>query len=114
MFVYISQQQVPKFVGTVLKKSDMSKEETSTSPNWMESYVQKINGRIESNPSLDHYLTLLENNIHLNKSTILVLLVALLALSLVSGTGSQLICTLIGCLYPAYASIKPLGKFFSI
>ena len=92
----------------------MSKEETSTSPNWMESYVQKINGRIESNPSLDHYLTLLENNIHLNKSTILVLLVALLALSLVSGIASQLICTLIGCLYPAYASIKALGKFFSI
>ena len=82
----------------------------------MDSYLQKLEKWIEETPTLDRYLTILEQHLHVKKTIILAILSAILVLSLASGFASQLVCTSIGCLYPAYASIKALGNicFFVI
>ena len=78
----------------------------------MDSYLQKLEKWIEENPTLNRYLTILEQTLKVKKTIILAILGAILILSLASGFASQLVCTSIGCLYPAYASIKALGKKF--
>ena len=79
----------------------------------MDSYLQKLEKWIEENPTLNRYLTILEQTLKVKKTIILAILGAILILSLASGFASQLVCTCIGCLYPAYASIKALGKIIS-
>jgi len=74
----------------------------------MDSYLQKLEKWIEENPTLNRYLTILEQTLKVKKTIILAILGAILILSLASGFASQLVCTSIGCLYPAYASIKAL------
>ena len=76
----------------------------------MDSYLKKLEKWIEETPTLDRYLTILEQHLRVKKTLILAILSAILVLSLASGFASQLVCTSIGCLYPAYASIKALGN----
>ena len=80
------------------------------STNWMEPHLLKIKAKIEEHPSLDHHLTILEGHLRISKATIALIFGGLLALALASGVASQLICTAVGCLYPAYCSIKALGN----
>ena len=79
----------------------------------MDSYLKKLEKWIEETPTLDRYLTILEKHLRVKKTLILAILSGILVLSLASGFASQLVCTSIGCLYPAYASIKALGKIIS-
>ena len=80
------------------------------STNWMAPHLQKIKAKIEEHPSLDHHLTILEGHLRISKAAIALIFGGLLALALASGVASQLICTAVGCLYPAYCSIKALGN----
>jgi len=88
--------------------SAAASDNNNESTNWMEPHLRKIKAKIEEHPSLDHHLTILEGHLRINKATIALIFGGLLALALASGVASQLICTAVGCLYPAYCSIKAL------
>lgn len=72
--------------------------------------VSKIETWIESNEKLDQILTQIEEKIKVKKAYIAIASAIFLALWLGSGHAGQLICNLIGVLYPSYASIKAIGK----
>jgi len=77
----------------------------------MEAFTQPIMNKMESmiqHPTVDHYLTILESKTKVKKFYLAYGIVGVLALWLAFGFGAQLLCNLIGFVYPAYCSIKAL------
>merc|ERR1712126_736408 len=77
----------------------------------MEAFTQPIMNKMESlieHPTVDHYLTILESKTKVKKFYLAYGIVGVVALWLAFGFGAQLLCNLIGYVYPAYCSIKAL------
>ena len=82
--------------------------------NMFETQLKKLEVLIESNEKMDQYLTKLEEKTKVKKTYIAIILIALVILWLGSGHAGQLVCNLIGFMYPAYSSIKAIGKIFTL
>jgi len=77
----------------------------------MESIVQPVKDRMEKliqHPTIDHYLTILESKTKVKKFYLAYGILSVLVLWLAIGWGAQLLCNMIGFVYPAYRSIKAL------
>jgi len=78
----------------------------------MESLYKPVMDRFDrlvlQNPTVDHYLTMLESKVGVKKYYLAYGLIGLTACWLMFGYGAALLCNLIGFLYPAYCSIKAL------
>ena len=79
----------------------------------LEPHIKKVGDLIQSTPKMelmDQILTKMEEKTEVKKVYIKVIFMALVVLWFVSGHAGQLVCNFIGFLYPAYASIKAIGK----
>ena len=85
-----------------------------TSNNFVELYLAKFQAFIEANESLDSILTPLAEKTKLKKVYIALAGAVFVLAGLASGHLGQLLCTLIGVTYPAYASIKAIGKAYTL
>jgi len=77
----------------------------------MEAFIQPIKEKMEKliqHPTVDHYLTIIESKTKIKKFYLAYGIAGLLALWLAFGFGAQLVCNMIGFVYPAYCSIKAL------
>jgi len=77
----------------------------------MDSMIQPLKDRMEKliqHPTIDHYLTILESKTKVKKFYLAYGIVSFLALWLAIGWGAELLCNLIGFVYPAYRSIKAI------
>lgn len=82
----------------------------SSSPSFIETQVTRIEELIKQNEKLDQFLSQMEDKIKLKKPYIVIVTSVVLILWLASGHAGQLVCNAIGFVYPAYASIKAIGK----
>ena len=80
---------------------------------FIEDKVNKIDEWIKNNPKLEEYLIPIEEKTKVKKAYLVLIGMAFVVLWLASGHAAQLICNLIGIIYPSYASIKAIGKHFS-
>ena len=78
--------------------------------NMLEPHIKKLEDLIQSNQKIDKILNQMEEKTKVKKVYIAIGLIVLVVLWLGSGHAGQLVCNLIGFLYPAYASIKAIGK----
>ena len=78
----------------------------------LEPHIKKLEDLIQSNPKMDQILIKMEEKTKVKKVYIAIIFIVLVVLWLGSGHAGQLVCNLIGFLYPAYASIKAIGKPF--
>ena len=78
---------------------------------FLEPKLQRIQEWIESNDKLDKVLIPIEEKTGVKKSYQVIIASVLVVLWLASGQAGQLLCNLIGILYPSYASIKAIGIF---
>ena len=80
----------------------------------LEPHIKKLEDLIQSNPKMDQILIKMEEKTKVKKVYIAIIFIVLVVLWLGSGHAGQLVCNLIGFLYPAYASIKAIGKSMKI
>ena len=78
----------------------------------LEPHIKKLEDLIQSNPKMDQILIKMEEKTKVKKVYIAIIFMVLVVLWLGSGHAGQLVCNFIGFLYPAYASIKAIGKRF--
>ena len=78
----------------------------------LEPHIKKLEDLIQSNPKMDQILIKMEEKTKVKKVYIAIIFMVLVVLWLGSGHAGQLVCNFIGFLYPAYASIKAIGKPF--
>ena len=76
----------------------------------LEPHIKKLEDLIQSNPKMDQILIKMEEKTKVKKVYIAIIFMVLVVLWLGSGHAGQLVCNFIGFLYPAYASIKAIGK----
>ena len=86
----------------------------SSSPSFIETQVTRIEELIKQNEKLDQFLSQMEDKIKLKKPYIVIVTSVVLILWLASGHAGQLVCNAIGFVYPAYASIKAIGKLYLV
>ena len=71
-------------------------------------YTEKFESVVLKNPTVDHYLTILESKTKVKKYYLAYGILGALVFWLMFGYGAALLCNLIGFVYPAYCSIKAL------
>lgn len=83
------------------------------STSLLEAQLGKVEDLIKSNPKVDEILTQIETKTKVKKSYQVLAAGFIVVIWLASGHAGQLLCNIIGVLYPSYASIKAIGNLIT-
>lgn len=71
-------------------------------------YMNKLDDIIGQNEMINKYLTLIEQKTNIKKRYIALIAIVVISIYLVIGLAKDLLCNLIGFVYPAYISVKAI------